>query len=509
MQRLTITQRLIVVALLPLLASMAASLAAGPWLRAPDGAPALAAMLAFHAVMLVLAVAIAYAVARTLMRPLRDAVEAIDAIVCAELDAVPEADDRHHSEIGRLLDGIDRLADVLRERHRRDLVLIDVDRNRQTGRRTTLINMASELEQATEAGMRSIVEASLALRAKANEMRTALEMVRSASDQTAIAAQGSRANNVQATQYFEQITTAIGEIAEQVEHGSSVGRDAVTRATHSRDSINALATAADDIGEIVGVINAIAEQTNLLALNATIEAARAGDAGRGFAVVAAEVKSLATETGKSTGQIGAKITEIQSRTRQVVASLAAVADAIDQLSSVTSSISAAMEQQRAAIEGFSVSAHLTNSTISDVADRMAEIAGMVVRSTASAIDVADVAVDMQRTSETLRTELPEIARRATRADLREYPRYDVDIRALVEANGRTTEMHIHDVSEAGVRIERMAGLTVGTRLVLTIRGLHPVSGRVVRDAGDSFGVCFEPQKLKTEEVRRLIAVAAA
>jgi hypothetical protein len=41
------------------------------------------------------------------------------------------------------------------------------------------------------------------------------------------------------------------------------------------------------------------------------------------------------------------------------------------------------------------------------------------------------------------------------------------------------------------------------------QGRHPVNGKVVRDAGDSFGVCFEPQKLKTEEVRRLIAAAAA
>lgn len=509
MQRLTIAQRMMLVALLPLLASIAATLLGGPWLRAQDDALGFAAMLALHAGTLVLAVALALMVARSLTRPLRDAGEAIDAIVCAELDTVPEADDDRRAETERLLDGIDRLADMLREQHRRDLVLIDVDRKRQTDRRTTLTNMASELEQATEAGMRSIVEASLALRAKANEMRTALEMMRSASDQTATAAEGSRATNTQATQFFEQIATAIGAIAKQVEHGSSVGRDAVTRATHSRDSINALAAAADDIGEIVGVINAIAEQTNLLALNATIEAARAGDAGRGFAVVAAEVKSLATETGKSTGQIGAKITEIQSRTRQVVASLAAVADAIDQLSIVTSSISAVMEQQRAAMEGFSTSAHLTNSTISDVAGRMAEIASMVVHSNASAIDVADVAMDMQRTSESLRTELPEIARRATRADLREYPRYDVDIRALLEVDGRTVEVRIHDISEAGARIERMAGLAVGTRLTLTIRGLHPVSGRLVRDAGDGFGVCFEPQKLKTEEVRRLIAAAAA
>ena len=44
---------------------------------------------------------------------------------------------------------------------------------------------------------------------------------------------------------------------------------------------------------------------------------------------------------------------------------------------------------------------------------------------------------------------------------------------------------------------------------MTFPGIHPVAGMVVRQADDSLGVCFEPQKLKTEEVRRLITAVAA
>ena len=510
MQRLTIVERLIAVALLPLAVALAAR-SVGAGLPMPEtGLLATVAPYAFAAGVVALAVGTAFIVARSLSGPLVEAGETIDAIArAAELDDLPDQSGGRRTEIDRLLAGIDRLAEIVGEQHRRDLVLIDVDRKRQSSRRTNLSNMASELENATETGMCSIAEGSFALRAKADDMRTALETVRDASDETARAAESSRAMNHEATRYSEQIIVAIGAIAEQVGRGSVASRDAVQRAHNSREIINALAAAADDIGEIVGVINSIADQTNLLALNATIEAARAGPAGRGFAVVASEVKSLANETGKSTGQIGAKISEIQSRTRQVVAALANVAEAIDQLSSVTDSIAAAMQEQRAAMDGFSANVQNTNAAVSDVAARMAEIADMVVRSTASASEVAGVAMNMQHISEMLRSEIPEIVRKALRADLREYPRYDLDVRALLEADGRNVDVRVLDISEGGARIAAVQWLTVGTKLILTFQGLHPVAGKIVRLAEDGFGVCFEPQKLKMEEVRRLITAVAA
>jgi methyl-accepting chemotaxis protein len=509
MQRLTIAERLLVVALLPLLISMLAGTFGAPWPWPAQGVFAVLGAAGFHFGMIALAGGLAYAAARSLACPLDDASMTIDAIVRAELDCVPPDAGNQRNEIERLLVGIDQLAECLREQHRRDIVLIDLDRKLQSKRRTNLSEMTTELDQATEAGVHAIVDASSELRAKANEMHTALEMVHAASDETARAAQSSRTMNNEATKYSEQVIAAIGSIAEQVQRGAAASRNAVERATSSRNTINALAAAADDIGEIVGVINAVAEQTNLLALNATIEAARAGDAGKGFAVVAAEVKSLATETGKSTGQIGAKIAEIQSRTRQVVASLAHVAEAIDQLSGVTNSISGAMEQQRAAVQGFSANAQLTNAAVSDVASRMADIAEMVISTTASALSVADVASGMQRTAESLRVTIPDITRRATRSDLREYPRYDFAGSAHAEVGGRSVQTRVYDISESGARIDSLPGLGVGRKIILTFHGLHPVAGTVVRDAGDSLGVCFEPQKLKTEEVRRLITAAAA
>ncbi|MDV6331969.1 HAMP domain-containing methyl-accepting chemotaxis protein [Asticcacaulis sp. 201] len=164
--------------------------------------------------------------------------------------------------------------------------------------------------------------------------------------QSAVSSIRNSADNVQnVASATTELSASIGVIGDQAVRSVEIAAEAVSEADRTNDSMAELSRAADQIGEVVDLINAIAQQTNLLALNATIESARAGEAGKGFAVVASEVKSLAQQTAKATDEIRDRIKDIQAAAQNGVNAIRGIGETIKHMNEIASSIADSVHQQ--------------------------------------------------------------------------------------------------------------------------------------------------------------------
>ncbi|NWH06236.1 methyl-accepting chemotaxis protein [Desulfobacter latus] len=188
---------------------------------------------------------------------------------------------------------------------------------------------------------------------KANHVSSASEEMATAMNSVAAATEQTSANLQMIVAAAEEMSATIDEISTNTAKGSRTTTQAVEKAEHISEKVDALGRAATEISKVTETISDISEQTNLLALNATIEAARAGDAGKGFAVVAGEIKELARQTARATDEIGMKIGEVQTTTTESVEAIKSIVEIIDDINSIVTSVASAIEQQSATTQEIS------------------------------------------------------------------------------------------------------------------------------------------------------------
>ena len=336
-------------------------------LRAEDSGKAVAAMIASSGTQMLglglLALAagtmFAFWLARSIVRPLRRAVQVAQAVAGGDLTSRIEISS--NDELGELLQALETMND-------------------------NLGNMVNEVRQGTDTiatASSQIATGNLDLAARTEMQASSLQQTASSMEELTGTVQQNAANARQASALANSTSLITAE-----------GSDAVAAVGATMSSIS---DSARRIEDITGIIDGIAFQTNILALNAAVEAARAGEQGRGFAVVASEVRNLAQRSAAAAKEIkvliGDSVEKISDGTRltgQAADTMRQVLDSVQRVTDLMADISAASDEQRSGIEQ-------VNQAVTQMDAVTQQNAALVEQAAAAAQSLQDQAGSLTRT----------------------------------------------------------------------------------------------------------------
>lgn len=302
-------------------------------------------------VLLAIAIAVWFGMAKWVITPLRRLIAHIDRLAAGDLSGMPPDVVRFNREIGQLSDSI---------------------RTMQRGLRA----LVTQVSDATS----SMVENIGAL-AQGNE---------------ALYHQSAR----QAKE-LEEVTAHIATLETHVEGNTGYAKLASSRADEARQaaaggdrmmstvnaSMQAIVDRSAEMRGIVAMIDNVAFQTNILALNAAIEAAHAGNQGRGFAVVAREVGLLARKSSHSTQTIqelinhslqgiedGSKaVSRLEDNLQQVTGLVATLSSLLSDISSATLSQGESIHLMTRQLQALNRVSRQTDLLVSDASQASARL----------------------------------------------------------------------------------------------------------------------------------------
>ncbi|HEY1998873.1 methyl-accepting chemotaxis protein [Paraburkholderia sp.] len=304
-------------------------------------------------------------VTRSIVRPLRVAVDAAESVAHGNLVTAIDADGR--DETGQVLRSLRTMTESL----------------------STTVGEIRMGAESVMTGARQIAQGNTDLSSRTEEQAASLQETAASMEELTATVRQNSENALQASGLADNARAVAKE-------GSAIVGEVV-------ETMAGIEESAGKIAEITGMIDGIAFQTNILALNAAVEAARAGEQGRGFAVVASEVRSLAQRSSVAAKEIKALIeisgSRVQTGTELVARAgetMGKVGTAIQRVTDIMGEIASASVEQSRGIEQ-------VNQAIGQMDEVTQQNAALVEEAAAAAGSLLDQARRMREAVAVFRT----------------------------------------------------------------------------------------------------------